>query len=57
MNLNFHIYQIIKEALSYKLNIPEIYSSEVLKNNALFSLSEALQNIHYSSRNSIRKIS
>ncbi|MFL3008101.1 MAG: ATP-dependent DNA helicase RecG [Candidatus Neomarinimicrobiota bacterium] len=43
--------KIIKEALSYKLNIPEVYSSEVLKNNALFSLSEALQNIHYSSSN------
>ena len=43
--------KVIKEALSYKLNIPEIYSSEVLKNYALISLSEALQNIHYSSSN------
>ncbi len=41
--------KLIKEVLSYDINIPEFFSIKVLKDYNLVSLKEALRNIHYSS--------
>lgn len=41
--------KLIKEVLSYDINIPEFFSIKVLKDYNLVPLKEALRNIHYSS--------
>ena len=41
--------KLIKEVLSYDINVPEFFSIKVLKDYNLVSLKEALRNIHYSS--------